>query len=129
MTSIASFLLIVVLPTLVLSCGSLRNSSPAHVELAAINASFLNDTNVNRRWSIVDANTNAIVFSDEMFRPGEVKQASISTGPSKRFGEVRYKASQAIMWTQDSLIENDGIVELRTPEQISVDSIEQDSRQ
>ena len=100
------------------SCSSLQKPSAAEVDSATIRVSFRSDAKLQERWSIVDVNTDAVVFDKELFQPGEVKRASITTGPSRRFGEVRYQDSRAIVWTQDSLIENDGIVELRTTQRI-----------
>ena len=117
-------LLVLIIFISVSSCSSLRNSSTAEVDSATIHVGFLNESKLQERWSIIDANTEAIVFEQELFQPGEVKRASISTGPSRRFGEVRYKDLKAIVWTRDSLIENNGVVELRAFERISTESSE-----
>ncbi|MEZ5328928.1 MAG: hypothetical protein R3F19_28100 [Verrucomicrobiales bacterium] len=109
----ASFSIVVFLVGLSSSCGSLQKGADPNPRVANIKVGFRNDSKLVERWSVEDANTNAMVFHNEEFKPGEVKAASISTGPSQRFGEVRYKDSKAISWTRDSLIETDRVVELR----------------
>jgi len=98
------------------SCGSFQDNSAPQVSVSTIRVAFRNEMKVAERWSIEDANNDAIIFNQELFHPGEVKKASISTGASRRFGEVRYKNSKAISWTRDSLIETDRVVSLRGSE-------------
>ena len=111
-----SFLLGVLILVSTLSCGLVPDGSTVQAELATIDIAFRNHSKGQVRWSVEDANSDAIVFDNQVFQPGEVKRATISTGPSKRFGEVRYKEANSVVWIQDSLIENGGIVELRSSE-------------
>ena len=90
--------------------------STPKVDAATIKVNFRNDSAEKKSWSIEDVNSDTMVFRDEVFQPKEVKSATVSTGPSRRFGEVRYKDSEFGQWKSDSLIENDVTVNLRSSE-------------